>query len=170
MNTSLFVSLEMGDRNDLTIVESVDVLQTFVLNVFRLYHVISSAILFTVFSTSAQNFSFSRFYLHVWELIELKTNKFEIPSIIAMVGYYTIKLEKILFFRHCDLRISMFIKWNCELCQVMLTWSIKSKKLVMVCFHWKIEFRQTVWSEYISRRVICMEWVFLSSLEHIFLC
>ena len=105
-----------------------------------------------------------------WQLIELKINKFEIPSIIAMVGYYTIKLEKRLFFHHCDLRISMFIKWNCELCQVMLTWSIKSKKLVMVCFYWKIEFRQTVWSEYISRRVICMEWVFLSSLEHIFLC
>ena len=73
-----------------------------------------------------------------WELIELKINKFEIPSIIAMVGYYTIKLEKILFFRHCDLRISMFIKWNCELCQVMLTWSIKSKKLVMVFFYWKM--------------------------------
>ena len=166
INTSLFVSLEMGDRNDLTIVESVDVLQTFVLNVFRLYHVISSAILFTGFSVSVDSISIYMF----WQLIELKMNKFEIPSIIAMVGYYTIKLEKRLFFHHCDLRISMFIKWNCELCQVMLTWSIKSKKLVMVCFYWKIEFRQTVWSEYISRRVICMEWVFLSSLEHIFHC
>ena len=73
-----------------------------------------------------------------WQLIELEINKFEIPSIIAMVGYYTIKLEKRLFFHHCDLRISMFIKWNCELCQVMLTWSIKSKKLVMVFFYWKM--------------------------------
>ena len=99
----------MGDRNDLTIVESVDVLQTFVLNVFRLYHVISSAILFTGFSVSVDSISIYMF----WQLIELKMNKFEIPSIIAMVGYYTIKLEKRLFFHHCDLRISMFIKWNC---------------------------------------------------------
>ena len=167
MNTSLFVSLEMGDRNDLTIVESVDVLQTFVLNVFRLYHVISSAILFTGFSVSVDSISIYMF----WQLIELKMNKFEIPSIIAMVGYYTIKLEKRLFSHHCDLRISMFIKWNCE-------WIVPShvdmidqiKEIGYGVFLLENEFRQTVWSEYISRREHIFGTHFWNTLEHIFLC